>query len=105
MGGRVVSEALAQYVGLGFVTESATQRALREETAKMPMSAMQLGLDPSAFLAWLTKLIGAKRTLEVGTFTGYSALAVAQALPADGKIIACDVSTETSAIARRYWAG
>ena len=104
MGGRVVSEALAQYVGLDFVKESATQCALREETAKMPRSNMQLGLDPAAFLAWLTKLIGAKRTLEVGTFTGYSALAVAQVLPADGKIIACDVSEETSVIARRHWA-
>ncbi len=104
MGGRVVSEALAKYVGLDFVNESASQRALREETAKMPMSSMQLGVDPAGVLAWLVKLIGAKRTLEVGTFTGYSALAVAQALPADGQIIACDVSIETAAVARRAWA-
>ena len=64
---------------------------------------MQIGPDEGALLALLVRLIGAKRTIEVGTFTGYSALSVAQALPEGGKVIACDVSEEWTAVARRYW--
>jgi caffeoyl-CoA O-methyltransferase len=103
MGGRIVSEELAAYVGTGFVRESPAQVALREETAKMPMARMLFGVDPAAFLAWLVKLIGAKRTIEVGTFTGYSALTVAQALPPDGRIVACDINEEWTSIAREHW--
>jgi caffeoyl-CoA O-methyltransferase len=103
MGGSIVAEEIARYVGPGFVDESPALRALREETARMPNAVMQLGVDPAALLAWLVRLIGARRTLEVGTFTGYSALAVAQALPADGRIVACDVSEEWTAIAHRHW--
>jgi predicted O-methyltransferase YrrM len=76
---------------------------LREETAKLPMSVMQIGADQGQFMGLLAKLVGAKRCLEVGVFTGYSSLAVALALPADGRIIALDVSEEWTAIARRYW--
>jgi caffeoyl-CoA O-methyltransferase len=104
MGGSIVTEEITRYVGLGFVEESPALRALREETARMPNAIMQLGVDPAALLAWLVRLTGARRTLEVGTFTGYSALAVAQALPPDGRIVACDVSEEWTAIARRHWA-
>jgi predicted O-methyltransferase YrrM len=104
MGGRIVAEEIAHYVGAGFVEESPALRALREETARMPNARMQFGIDPAALLAWLVRLIGARRTFEVGTFTGYSALAVAQALPPDGRIIACDVSEEWTSIARRHWA-
>ncbi len=100
----MLSDEVARYVGVDFVSETAVQRALREETAQMPMARMQLGVDPAGTLAWLAKLIGARRTIEVGTFTGYSTLAVALVLPADGRIVACDVSEEWTAIARRYWA-
>lgn len=78
-------------------------RELREETATMPHAGMQTGADQVQFLQLLVKLIGAKRCIEVGVFTGYSALGVALALPADGRIIACDVSEEYTSVARRYW--
>ncbi len=77
---------------------------LREETATMPMANMQIGPEQGQFMALLVELIGARRTLEVGTFTGYSALSVALALPADGRVVACDISEEFTAVARRYWA-
>ncbi len=77
---------------------------LREETADMPAASMQIGPDQGQFMALLVELIGARRTLEVGTFTGYSALVVALALPADGRVVACDISEEFTAVARRYWA-
>lgn len=83
--------------------ETPVQRRLREETARLPESRMQIGPDQANFLALLVRLVGARRTLEIGTFTGYSALAVASALPADGKLIACDISEPWTAIGRRYW--
>jgi predicted O-methyltransferase YrrM len=104
MGTSMADAPIARYVGEGFVEETAVQRALRQETAKLPRAGMLLGIDPAAHLAWLARLIGARRTIEVGTFTGYSALAVALALPDDGRIVACDVSEEWTSIARRYWA-
>ncbi len=76
---------------------------LRQETAQQPMANMQIAPDQGQFLALLVKLIGAKKTLDIGVFTGYSSLVVALALPADGKVIACDVDEEYTAIARRYW--
>ncbi|AFY31066.1 class I SAM-dependent methyltransferase [Calothrix sp. PCC 7507] len=76
---------------------------LRQETASHPRSGMQISPEQGQFLALLIQLIGAKKTLEVGVFTGYSSTVVALALPADGKIIAADVSEEFTAIARRYW--
>ena len=83
--------------------EAPTTLRLREETARMPNGGMQIGPDQAALLALLVRAIGARRALEVGTFTGYSALAVAQALPADGRLVCCDVSDEWTSIARRYW--
>jgi len=77
---------------------------LRAETAKLPMAGMQISPEQGQFMALLAELIGARRALEVGTFTGYSSLVVALAMPADGKLVACDVSEEFTAIARRYWA-
>ena len=77
---------------------------LREETADLPRSAMQISPEQGQFMALLAELIGARRVLEVGTFTGYSALVVALALPADGRIVACDVDKGMTDIARRYWA-
>jgi len=76
---------------------------LRAETAKLPAAGMQISPEQGQFMAFLVEAIGARRTLEIGTFTGYSALCVALALPADGKVIACDVSEEYTAVARRYW--
>jgi predicted O-methyltransferase YrrM len=76
---------------------------LRQETAQMPRSIMQISPEQGQFMALLIKLIGAKKTLEIGVFTGYSSLVVALALPADGKIVACDVSEEYTSIARHYW--
>ncbi len=78
-------------------------RRLREETAPLPMARMQISPEQGQFMGLLTRLLGARMTLEVGVFTGYSSISVALALPADGKIIACDVSEEWTSIARRYW--
>ena len=83
--------------------EPAILTQLRQETAQMPRSIMQISPEQGQFMALLVKLIGAKKTLEVGVFTGYSSLVVALALPADGKIVACDVSEEYTSVARRYW--
>ncbi len=77
---------------------------LRAETAGLEWAIMQIGPDQGQFMRLLVELIGARNTLEVGVFTGYSSLAVALGLPADGRIVACDVSEEWTAIARRYWA-
>lgn len=76
---------------------------LRQETATHPRANMQVAPEQGQFLGFLVKLIGAKKTLEVGVFTGYSSLSVALALPPDGKIVACDVSEEFTSVARRYW--
>lgn len=94
---------LYDYLLASSVRESAVLARLRAETARLPMAAMQIAPDQGQFMAWLVQLIGAKRTLEVGVFTGYSALWVAQALPQDGGIVACDVSEEWTRVARRYW--
>src|SRR5215831_13069183 len=83
--------------------ETSVAAKLREETAKLPEGGMQIGPDQAAFLAALIRLTHARRALEIGTFTGYSALAVASALPADGKLITCDQNVEWTQIARRYW--
>lgn len=76
---------------------------LRAETAALPMAMMQISPEQGQFMALLLKLIGARRCLEIGTFTGYSALVCALALPGDGRLVALDVSEEWTAIARRYW--
>lgn len=77
---------------------------LREETAALPMFRMQTPPEHGQLLRLIVKMTGARRTLEVGVFTGYSSLSVAAALPDDGKIVACDVSEEYTQVARRYWA-
>jgi predicted O-methyltransferase YrrM len=76
---------------------------LREETAQLPESVMQICPEQGALMANLVRLVSAKRTIEIGTFTGYSALAVALALPEDGKLVACDISEEWTAIGRKKW--
>jgi predicted O-methyltransferase YrrM len=96
-------EDLACYVNEVLVQESELQRRLRAETARLPAAGMQVAAEQGAFLAFLVRLIGARRALEVGTFTGYSALCIAQALPPGGELVACDISEEWTRIARRYW--
>jgi predicted O-methyltransferase YrrM len=85
------------------VREPDILRRLREETADLPQHNMQIAPEQGALMALLVGLIGARRCIELGTFTGYSSLAVALALPADGEIVCCDVSEEWTAVARRYW--
>ncbi len=99
----LLPDAVEQYVSEWATRETALQRRLRAETNALPLGRMQIGPDQGALLALLVRLTGTRRALEIGTFTGYSALAVAAALPADGKLVACDVSEEWTAIARRYW--
>jgi len=77
--------------------------ALREETAQLPGAGMQISREQGQFMRLLIELLGAHRTLEVGVYTGYSSICVAQALPEDGELVACDVSAEYTAVARRYW--
>ncbi|MBV8031767.1 MAG: class I SAM-dependent methyltransferase [Betaproteobacteria bacterium] len=83
--------------------ETAVQKQLRAVTRRIPMGGMQIGADQAALMQVLVKMLGARRCIEIGTFTGYSALAVALALPADGRIVCCDVSDEWTSIARRFW--
>jgi caffeoyl-CoA O-methyltransferase len=99
----LASDAVEHYVSEVVTRETPVQRRLRAETAALPHDRMQIGPDQGAFLALLVRLLGARRALEIGTFTGYSALAVASALPEDGRLIACDVNEEWTRIARRYW--
>jgi caffeoyl-CoA O-methyltransferase len=83
--------------------ESDLLKDLRAETAKLPGAGMQIGPEQGAFMGLLVELIGARRALEIGTFTGYSSLCIAGAMPADGKLICCDVSEEYTKVARDYW--
>lgn len=76
---------------------------LRAETAELPEAGMQIGVDQAAMLGLLLRLIGARNVIEIGTFTGLSALVMALALPPDGRVITCDISSEWTAIGRRYW--
>jgi predicted O-methyltransferase YrrM len=83
--------------------DTPVQKALREETDKQEWARMQISPDQAQFMALLVKLTDARKTIEVGTFTGYSALAIAQALPEDGVVVACDVSEEWTSIGKRFW--
>jgi predicted O-methyltransferase YrrM len=98
-----LSPAVADYLRSVSLREPEILTKLRAETQQQPMSQMQIAPEQGQFMALLVRLIGAKKTLEVGVFTGYSSLVVALALPEDGRMIACDVSEEYTAIARRYW--
>ncbi|MEM9539074.1 MAG: class I SAM-dependent methyltransferase [Cyanobacteria bacterium P01_E01_bin.42] len=98
-----LDDRLADYLRSVSVREPEILQELRQETANHPMGQMQVAPEQGQFMALLVQLMGAKKTLEVGVFTGYSSLAVALSLPEDGKIVACDVSEDYTAIARRYW--
>ncbi len=99
-----LDEAIYDYLLKVSLREADVLRRLREETASMPLSIMQIAPEQGQFMALLVELMGAARCIEVGVFTGYSTLAVALALPPEGRITACDISEEFTAVARRYWA-
>ncbi len=105
MAGRApfLPEKIARYVQEHSVREPAILRELRAATASVPGSGMQIGADQGQFMALLVQAIGARRCLEIGTYTGYSALAVALALPEEGRVTCCDINAEWTAIAQRYW--
>lgn len=98
-----LGENLYKYLLAVSLREPEILTQLRQVTANHPMGQMQIAPEQGQFMALLVQLIGAKKTLEIGVFTGYSSLAVALALPDDGKIIACDISEEYTSMARHYW--
>lgn len=98
-----VTDELYAYLLDVSLREPPVMRRLREETASLEKAYMQIGPEQGQFMALLVELIGAQNALEVGTFTGYSALAVALALPEGGRLVACDISEEWTAIGRPYW--
>ena len=89
---------------VGTVRETSVQRRLRAVTAGIPGAGMQIAPEQGAFMQLLVRLLAAKRYLEVGTFTGYSALCVALAMPRSGRLVCCDVSEEWTSVARKFWA-
>jgi predicted O-methyltransferase YrrM len=100
----LAGEAVAHYVRQISVHEHPLLQRLREETASHPRAIMQIAPEQGQFFQFLVALTGAKRALEIGVFTGYSSLAVALSLPADGHLTACDINEEYTSVARRYWA-
>jgi predicted O-methyltransferase YrrM len=98
-----LDEELNAYLARVGAREPDVLRRLREETAVMPQAQMQIAVEEGAFLSLLVKLLGARRVLEVGTFTGYSSTAMALALAPDGRIVCCDISREFTDVARRAW--
>jgi predicted O-methyltransferase YrrM len=105
MAGRApfLPEAVSRYIAEHAVREAPVLRELRKATAAVKWSGMQIGADQGNLMAILVKLMGAKRCLEIGTYTGYSALAVALALPKDGTIVCCDVSEEFTRVGKPFW--
>ncbi len=98
-----LNEALYDYILVNSLREPPALAQLREETAQHKQARMQISPEQGQFMSTLLKLMGAKRVLEVGVFTGYSSLTMALALPDDGYLVACDISEEYTAIARRHW--
>jgi len=98
-----MTEALHGYLLQTTVREPELLGRLRQETLALPNGGMQISPEQGQLMRLLIQLLGARRTLEVGVFTGYSSTVVALALPADGKLVACDVNEEWTAMARRYW--
>jgi predicted O-methyltransferase YrrM len=97
------TDTLMEYLSVVGAREAPSQVHCRQETQKMPMAMMQIAPEQGAFMSLLAKLTNARKYVEIGTFTGYSALSVALAMPADGKVIALDVSKEFTDRARGYW--
>ena len=99
----IVDDALHDYLVAHSVREKPAQAALREATLTVPHAGMQIGPEQAQFMALLVRLMGAKRAIEVGVFTGYSALSVALALPEDGYLLACDVSDAYTRVGLPFW--
>jgi predicted O-methyltransferase YrrM len=102
-GDLTINNDLLDYMGRVTIREPDVLRRLREETSRYPLSDMQISAEQGQLMALLMHLMSARRTLEIGVFTGYSSLAVALALPDDGRIIACDINEEWTSLGRRYW--
>ncbi len=98
-----LDDTLYDYLLAHSLREHPEQAALRAATRGHPHAGMQISPEQGQFMALLVKLLGARQTIEIGVFTGYSALSVALALPADGRILACDISAEYTRIGRPYW--
>ena len=98
-----LDDRLYDYLLAVSLREPPVMARLRAETAGMARAGMQIPPEQGQFLGLLVELIGARLCLEIGTFTGYSALAIAQALPEDGRLVCCDIDAATSAVAERYW--
>jgi len=98
-----ITDEIHRYLLAHSVREPEVLARLRAATASLPQAQMQIGPEQGQLMGLLARLVGAKRCIEIGVFTGYSSLAVALALPEDGRILACDVSEEWTAIARRFW--
>ncbi|MBC9250225.1 SAM-dependent methyltransferase [Pseudomonas alcaligenes] len=98
-----LDDSLYQYLLDVSLRETPLLKRLRDETALLPMARWQIAPEQGQFMALLVQLTGARRILEIGTFTGYSAICLAQAMPADGQLICCDLPGDYNAIARRYW--
>jgi caffeoyl-CoA O-methyltransferase len=100
----IIDDRTADYVRDSSLAREGTVPArLREETAKMPNGFLQISVEQGRLMVFLVAMMGARRCIEIGVFTGYSALCVAQQLPPDGRLVACDVSDEWTAIGKRYW--
>lgn len=98
-----MTDALSEYLRAASPEEPDFLAKLRRETASHPRAVMQITPEQGLFMGLLARMIGARKALEIGVFTGYSSISVALALPPDGKLIACDVSEEFTSVARRYW--
>lgn len=98
-----MTDSLYRYLLSVSLREPEVLKRLRDETAGHEMAHMQIAPEQGQFIGFLVELLGARKTLEIGVYTGYSALWVALSIPADGRVVACDVNTEWTAVARRYW--
>jgi len=98
-----LNEKVHDYLLGHSLRESTACQQLREETRPMKMGMMQVSPEQGQFMAFLVELTGTRKAVEVGTFTGYSALCVAQALPEEGMLVCCDVSEEWTAVGKKYW--
>jgi len=102
-GKNLLPPSVSDYLAAHIAGETDLLKRLRAETAKLPMARMQIPAEQGTFLSIITQAINARRAIEIGTFTGYSSIAIASALPEDGELICCDTSEEWTGIAKRYW--
>ena len=98
-----LSDELSAYLQQVSLRDSELLARLRDDTSGMPMAGMQVSAEQGQFMQLLVKALGIRRAIEIGVYTGYSSLCVALAMPDDGRIIACDISEEWTAVAQRYW--